>query len=80
MSSTNEYGWNTLEPVEEWPKATCGECAWRGPEWQPRQPDGIVLAECRRNSWGGEDATGLGVVLLDWPACPAFVRRTEESS
>jgi hypothetical protein len=59
----------------DWPKATCGECAWRGPEWQPRQSDGILLAECRRISWGGEDATGLGVVLLDWPACPAFVRR-----
>lgn len=59
---------------ESWRCALCGECAWRGPEWQPRQPDGIVLAECRRISW---DAAGLGVVLLDWAACPAFVRRAE---
>jgi hypothetical protein len=69
--------------------AKCGQCAWTGRTMNVGEDK---TAYCRRNSWGGcivrtdtpdeykrvKVIVDAGLVMLDSPACPAFVPRCDE--
>jgi len=62
----------------DWRNATCGECAWRMGRWiNGLSRKGDDFCYCRNHGWGPDEH---GRTTIGTPACPAFVRRTEEGS
>ena len=61
-------------PDPDWSMSTCGECGWCGPTWPNAEQ-----ANCRRVAFRSAEISERSdsVVEASWPACPAFVRRTE---
>lgn len=60
----------------DWPKATCGECAWRIGDWKLHEKS-QRWGLCRRVAFSGGQEE-IGKIQLDEPACPAFVRRPKK--